>query len=43
MVNFIVQAQQLVSRLSNPIEPILFIVGVFEGIGVTNIIPAEVK
>ena len=41
--NFIVQAQQLVSRLSNPIEPILFTVGVFEGIGATNIIPAEVK
>lgn len=41
--NFIVQAQQLVSRLSNPIEPILFTVGIFEGIGATNIIPSEVQ
>ena len=40
--NFIVQAQQIVSRLSNPIEPILFTIGVFEGKGATNIIPAKV-
>ena len=37
-----VQAQQIVSRLSNPIEPILFTIGVFEGKGATNIIPSKV-
>lgn len=40
--NFVVQSQQIVSRLSNPIEPILFTVGVFEGKGATNIIPSVV-
>lgn len=40
--NFVVQAQQIVSRLSNPIEPILFTIGVFEGKGATNIIPSKV-
>ena len=40
--NFIVQAQQIVSRLSNPIDPILFTIGVFDGKGATNIIPPKV-
>ena len=40
--NFVVQAQQIVSRLSNPIEPVLFTIGVFEGKGATNIIPSKV-
>ena len=40
--NFIVQAQQIVSRLSNPIDPVLFTIGVFDGKGATNIIPPKV-
>jgi len=40
--NFIIQAQQIVSRLSNPIDPILFTIGVFDGKGATNIIPSTV-
>ncbi len=40
---FILALQTIVSRSTNPYEPIVISIGIIEGKGATNIIPAEVR